>query len=264
MNMVGMMACVLGDKEWGSVPMAQGIKSGAPSPWRMKVNSLVIFISTILAGCGGGGGGGESSTPVPATGAAAVVVAADVDTQVPTSGVGLKYIATVYLKNQGANGTRIDNAAVVINGATLAYSPMSGRYSSLVNPDASGRLNLTVITADGDVITASASAITSLPILNMPNPFSVAIDNPVSWNRPAGMEPSRITPEYMIQLESAAYAYPRHAMVAGTSAIFPAGCCVPGAHTLILYSRSICDVPGANPSSTFSVTATVRTSVNFI
>lgn len=237
-------------------------KSNSAKSGIVIIHYLVIVLSIILAGCGGGGSSGGA--PEPATGAAAVVVAAGVATNIPASGGGLEYEALVHLLSQSVNGPEISDATVTINGTALAYSTSSGLYSGHVVPDAAGRLNLSITTAAGDVITASASAITSLPILIMPNPFSSTADNSVSWNRPAGMGPSVMFPEYTIQLKRAVDVYPRYAMVSGTSAIFSAGCCIPGVYTLTLYSRSVSLIPGANSSSTFTVHTTVVTSVNVI
>ncbi len=164
------------------------------------------------------------------------------------------------------DGVPISNAVVTMNGQTLAYNSVTQQYGgsgSAVTPDASGKFNLSVA-ANGSTYTASASALTSVPVITVPAPFNAALDNTISWTPPGGMTGTGMLYIPAIKPNSAG-ATPVYspASTTATNAFIPANTTVAGTGyimTLSAYQAGM-QIVNAAPGSNFGVGA--NSSINF-
>ncbi len=225
---------------------------------------LVVALALVLAGCGGGwcigrlgGPGCSSPNPTPPVGGTTIV-----GTMVLSSPSTYTPIVIV-----NVSAVPVTNAVVTVNGQMLAYNSLTQQYegsgAAAVTPDAAGKFNLSV-TANGSTYTASANALTSVPVITVPAPFNAALDNTISWTSPGGMTGTGMLYIPAIKPNSAG-ASPVYspASTVATNAFIPANTTVAGTGyimTLSAYQAGM-QIANAAPGSNFGVGA--NSSINF-
>lgn len=159
---------------------------------------VIGLLCSLLVACGGGGSGSSAAT----TSGSNVYISGTVNKGLwPVAGGGtqLQNMATVVVATSTFNGTAISNASVSINGTQLVYSATYNSFRGVVVPDAAGKFVLTVV-ANGETHTATAVAITSLPVITVPNPFPAAQANSISWTAAGGVVAGLTPVSYYIEV----------------------------------------------------------------
>ncbi len=224
-----------------------------------------ILISTLLLGCGGGG---ASIT----TGSSSNVYISGVVNYglwpAASGGTLLQNMANVVVANSTYSGTPITNASVNINGTQLSYNSARGWFEGVVLPDGAGKLVLTV-SANGETHTATATALTTLPVVSVPNPFIAAQSNAISWSA-SGPVVSGATPMsyYVEVVDTYNYGATRLAYgksTTGSNITVPANTttATTSYHTTIYASYVATLIGSAASGSGFSVSAS-GSSVSFV
>lgn len=223
----------------------------------MKHLFAVMSLVAILLGMNGCvTSGGSYSVPAVAPGGTTIL-----GTMVLSSPSTYTPVVTVSI-----DGVPISNAVVTMNGQTLAYNSVTQQYGgsgAAVTPDAAGKFNLSV-TANGSTYTASASALTSVPVITVPATFMAAADNTISWTPPGGMTGTGMLyiPEIKPNFAGATPVY-SPASTTAMNAFIPAGTTAAGTSyimTLLAYQAGT-QIVNAAPGSNFGVGT--NSSINF-
>ena len=156
---------------------------------------VLVLVTSLLAGCGGGGGN-------TAVNSSNVYISGTVNEGMwPISGGGtqLQYMASLVVATSSFNGPAISNASVNINGTQIAYDATLNRFQGVVVPDAAGKFVLTVV-ANGETHTATAIAMTTRPVITVPNPFNAAQANTISWSAVGGVVSGATPVSYYLEV----------------------------------------------------------------
>jgi hypothetical protein len=156
-----------------------------------------ILVFSLLASCGGGG-----STSTVSNSNVYISGSVNLGQWPITAGsiqFSLQQMAEVNVTNSTINGAAFSDANVKINGIQLTFNAPSKSFKGAVVPDADGKFVLTVV-ANGETHTATATAITSQPVMHAPSTFIAAQQNTISWTVAGGVVAGAIPMSYYVEV----------------------------------------------------------------